>query len=230
MAIVAARACCGEPFGARLDRRRLLRSAVIAGLAASLPFDARAAEGDYEAMLVSCIDPRMVTPVYNYMEQRGLSGKYSQFVIAGAAIAVVAPKVRSMAAGVLGQPRNLGRAASPQAGDRDRSSRLRRRPDRLWRRQHRRPADRDQDPPRGPRRVPRSGREAPSATHRRDRSDGPRRLDPNVRLNGRRAPVRPTRRPSRLTRQVSLAAATGAASISHFPVTGLDPWAFSRRT
>jgi carbonic anhydrase len=92
MAIVAARACCGEPFGARLDRRRLLRSAVIAGLAASLPFDARAAEGDYEAMLVSCIDPRMVTPVYNYMEQRGLGGKYSQFVIAGAAIAVVAPK------------------------------------------------------------------------------------------------------------------------------------------
>ena len=37
-----------------------------------------AAEGDYEAMLLSCIDPRMVTPVYKYMDQRGLTGQYSQ--------------------------------------------------------------------------------------------------------------------------------------------------------
>ena len=37
-----------------------------------------AAEGDYEAMLVSCIDPRMVAPVYKYMNQRGLTGQYSQ--------------------------------------------------------------------------------------------------------------------------------------------------------
>ncbi len=51
-----------------------------------------AAEGDYEAMLLSCIDPRMVAPVYKYMDQRSLTGQYSQFVIAGAAIAVVAPK------------------------------------------------------------------------------------------------------------------------------------------
>ena len=51
-----------------------------------------AAEGDYEAMLLSCIDPRMVAPVYKYMDQRGLTGRYSQFVVAGAAIAVVAPK------------------------------------------------------------------------------------------------------------------------------------------
>jgi carbonic anhydrase len=61
-------------------------------MAAALPFKSRAAEGDYQAMLLSCIDPRMVTPVYKYMEQRGFGGTYSQFVIAGAAIAVVAPK------------------------------------------------------------------------------------------------------------------------------------------
>lgn len=42
-------------------------------------------------MLLSCIDPRMVEPVYNYMAGRGLTGKYSQVVLAGAAIAVVAP-------------------------------------------------------------------------------------------------------------------------------------------
>ena len=64
-------------------------------MAAALPLKARAAEGDYDAMLVSCIDPRMVTPVYDYMQKRGFAGKYSQFVIAGAAIAVVAPKFAS---------------------------------------------------------------------------------------------------------------------------------------
>jgi len=46
-------------------------------------------------MLLSCIDPRLVTPVYKYMDQRGLTGRYSQFVIAGAAIAVVAPKFKT---------------------------------------------------------------------------------------------------------------------------------------
>jgi carbonic anhydrase len=44
----------------------------------------------YEAMLISCIDPRMVDPVHKYMNTRGLDGKYSQFVIAGAAIAAEA--------------------------------------------------------------------------------------------------------------------------------------------
>jgi len=91
--------CCRNPSpGRRIGRRQLLRSLGIAGIAVSaplavgLPFAASAAEGDYEAMLVSCIDPRMVAPVYKYMDGRGLGGKYSQFVIAGAAIAVVAPK------------------------------------------------------------------------------------------------------------------------------------------
>ena len=84
--------CCGKLLRGRFGRRRFLQAAGIAGLTAALPFRAWAAEGDYEAMLLSCIDPRMVTPVYNYMDKRGLSGKYSQFVIAGAAIAVVAPK------------------------------------------------------------------------------------------------------------------------------------------
>lgn len=58
----------------------------------ALPFNAWTAAGNYEAMLLSCIDPRMVTPVYKYMKQRGLADKYSQFVIAGAAVAVVAPE------------------------------------------------------------------------------------------------------------------------------------------
>src|SRR6202048_534440 len=80
--------CCST----RLDRRRFLELAGSAGLLALSPSLSLAAEGDYEAMLLSCIDPRMVAPVYKYMDQRGLAGQYSQFVIAGAAIAVVAPK------------------------------------------------------------------------------------------------------------------------------------------
>ena len=79
--------CCG-----RLDRRHFFQLAGSAVLSAATTSTALAAEGDYEAMLVSCIDPRMVAPVYKYMDQRGLTGQYSQLVIAGAAIAVVAPK------------------------------------------------------------------------------------------------------------------------------------------
>src|ERR1700726_2210326 len=80
-------ACCNT----RLDRRRFFELAGSAGLLALSPSLSLAAEGDYEAMLLSCIDPRMVAPVYKYMDRRALTGQYSQLVIAGAAIAVVAP-------------------------------------------------------------------------------------------------------------------------------------------
>jgi carbonic anhydrase len=63
-----------------------------AGLALALPpYVALAAEGDYEAMVLACIDPRMQEPVWKYLAGRDLTGKYSQFLIAGAAIGVVAP-------------------------------------------------------------------------------------------------------------------------------------------
>ena len=79
-------ACCSTP----LARRRLFGLALAATvLTETRP--GRAAEGNYEAMLLSCIDPRIVTPVYDWMNGRGLQGRYSQFVIAGAAVAVVAP-------------------------------------------------------------------------------------------------------------------------------------------
>jgi carbonic anhydrase len=81
--------CCGPR---RFDRRRLLGLAGAAGLAALRPGSARAASGEYEAMVLACIDPRLQEPVHDYLKKRGLTGKYSQFTIAGAAIAVVAPK------------------------------------------------------------------------------------------------------------------------------------------
>jgi len=49
------------------------------------------AEGDYEAMVLACIDPRMQEPVHRYTVEQNLTGKFSQFVIADAAIGVVAP-------------------------------------------------------------------------------------------------------------------------------------------
>jgi carbonic anhydrase len=41
-------------------------------------------------MVLSCIDPRLQEPVHYYTRRRRLAGKYSQFVIAGAAVGVVA--------------------------------------------------------------------------------------------------------------------------------------------
>ena len=48
----------------------------------------------YEAMVLSCIDPRFQPIVYNYLKKRKLNGKYSAFTIAGSAIGVTASKFR----------------------------------------------------------------------------------------------------------------------------------------
>lgn len=50
-----------------------------------------AASGKYDAMVLSCIDPRFQNPVNKRENDAGLGGKYSAFTIAGASIAVVAP-------------------------------------------------------------------------------------------------------------------------------------------
>jgi len=74
------------------DRRRFLQLAVIGGaLTLVRPSIVIAASGDYEAMVLACIDPRFQEPVRAYLNQRGLGGKYSQFTIAGAAIGAIAP-------------------------------------------------------------------------------------------------------------------------------------------
>src|SRR5881394_943900 len=83
--------CCGDLLAQRFDRRHVLRAAGgLAAFAALQPFMALAAEGNYEAMVLGCIDPRLQEPVSKYTAARGLTGKYSQFVIAGAAIGAVA--------------------------------------------------------------------------------------------------------------------------------------------
>ncbi len=87
--------CCADLLRARFDRRRFLLTAGSLALATALPPPLLAAEGQYEAMVLSCIDPRFPELVRDYTNKRGLTGKYSQFVIAGAAIGVVAPKFKN---------------------------------------------------------------------------------------------------------------------------------------
>jgi carbonic anhydrase len=84
-------ACCSDLLAKRFDRRRFLQISGAAALAAAVPTTGFAASGNYEAMLLTCIDPRFPEPTITYMKSREMIGKYSQFTFAGAAIGVVAP-------------------------------------------------------------------------------------------------------------------------------------------
>jgi len=48
----------------------------------------------YQAMVLSCMDPRFQSIVFNYLKKKKLSGKYSSFTIAGSAIGVTAAKFK----------------------------------------------------------------------------------------------------------------------------------------
>jgi carbonic anhydrase len=83
--------CCGDLLHGMFSRRRFLVGAAAVGAATMLsPRLAMAAKGSYEAMVLGCIDPRMPEPMHRYTTRRHLTGQFSQFIIAGAAIGVVA--------------------------------------------------------------------------------------------------------------------------------------------
>jgi carbonic anhydrase len=86
--------CCGDLAATGLSRRGLLLGAGAVALTLR-PLLVRAAPGDYQAMILGCIDPRLQTPVRNYAVAHGLDGLYSQFIFAGAAIGAVAPAFAS---------------------------------------------------------------------------------------------------------------------------------------
>lgn len=48
----------------------------------------------YKAMVLSCIDPRFQSIVYNYLKKKKLKGRYSAFTIAGASVGVTAKKFK----------------------------------------------------------------------------------------------------------------------------------------
>ena len=51
-------------------------------------------KSNYKAMVLSCIDPRFQSIIYNYLKKKKLNGKYSYFTIAGSAIGVTANKFK----------------------------------------------------------------------------------------------------------------------------------------
>ena len=51
-------------------------------------------KSNYKAMVLSCIDPRFQTIVFNFLKKRKLNGRYSSFTIAGSAIGVSANKFK----------------------------------------------------------------------------------------------------------------------------------------
>ena len=51
-------------------------------------------KSNYKAMVLSCIDPRFQSIVYNYLKKKKLNGKYSSFTIAGSAVGGTANKFK----------------------------------------------------------------------------------------------------------------------------------------
>jgi len=86
--------CCGTTLSAS-TRRTFMRavggSVLFTSVGMLASGTAVAASGNYEAMVLSCIDPRFQDLVNKQQARDGLSGKYSAFTIAGASIGVVAP-------------------------------------------------------------------------------------------------------------------------------------------
>lgn len=92
--------CC-PPAAALQSRRNFLAlgAATLAGSVAGLmPARARAGGGEYDAMLVNCIDPRFTTLSWQYMgllsgvDREQLGDNYSHFVMAGGPVGAVHPK------------------------------------------------------------------------------------------------------------------------------------------
>ena len=48
----------------------------------------------YKAMVLSCIDPRFQSKVFNYLKRKNLTNKYSSFTIAGGGIGVTANRFK----------------------------------------------------------------------------------------------------------------------------------------
>ncbi len=92
--------CC-SPAASGTSRRQFLATgaaALAGGLIGFMPGRSMAGGGNYEAMLVNCIDPRFTTLSWQYMgllsgvDREKLGDNYSHFVMAGGPIGAVHPK------------------------------------------------------------------------------------------------------------------------------------------
>jgi carbonic anhydrase len=77
-------------------RRDFLRMAVLAGGAAALSSVVRPpsalASGHAEALLLTCMDYRLIDATSHYMSERGLKNKYDHVVLAGASLGALTEK------------------------------------------------------------------------------------------------------------------------------------------
>jgi hypothetical protein len=80
----------------RQGRRQFLKTLAAAGGAAGLmllfPVPNLRAAGQTEALLLSCMDFRLVDDTARYMKNRGLTGKYDHIILAGAALGALTEK------------------------------------------------------------------------------------------------------------------------------------------
>ena len=92
--------CC-NPKALKNSRRQFLAAGaalVAGGMMGFVPGRSMAGGGNYEAMLINCIDPRFTTLSWQYMglmqgvEREKLGDNYSHFVMAGGPIGAVHPK------------------------------------------------------------------------------------------------------------------------------------------
>lgn len=80
-----------------MARRGFLKMALIGGAAATagaaLPFSPAQASGTAEALLLSCMDFRLVDDIVRYMDARHLTNEYDHVVLAGGSLGAVSEKL-----------------------------------------------------------------------------------------------------------------------------------------
>jgi carbonic anhydrase len=80
----------------RHERRQFLKRLTVGGSVVGLtwlfPVGRLCAAGQTEALLLSCIDFRLVDATARYMASRGLGGKYDHVILAGAALGALTEK------------------------------------------------------------------------------------------------------------------------------------------
>lgn len=88
--------CCAQaessaPVEAPSVRRQFVKFGMLAGGVSLLGLNLPAAQaaGETEALLLSCMDFRLMNEIENYMNARGLRDKYDHVVLAGASLGAV---------------------------------------------------------------------------------------------------------------------------------------------
>ena len=80
----------------RIGRRTFLKLGVIGGgaslLTLALPSGAVRAAGETEALVLSCMDYRLIDETERYMSSRGLRDRYDHVILAGASLGAITDK------------------------------------------------------------------------------------------------------------------------------------------